>query len=1006
MSSTCKRFDVFDFKEEDELPSEISDRFHFKSKDPVALDKYAFLEKVACGANIKSKVVGDVPCMDVDVMENDQDCRDAVSCIPLEAGEECATKGMPVLDDDLQFNSTSHEGHPHIIPHKLKDISVFAPLETRASSPGTALPGNDQLDCSLLESPSSDVSVDAVSDAGESLNESSPSTSSDISENGVSLVGLPSDPYFGVCKTGNRNMTVAVCPDYVVYRDGYYTESVLTFSSSCINMMGLPSYGNYETFTFQWGLNDILGIKSQFFERLEIAMVKIHVMSKDAVQADSVHGTSGIEELKLAIVDRDWYKKQAEIRSLDVKYKAMWDVVFDINAGKDEDALPGQNGVHYPKSYFPNFDDSFEEVIYPKGDADAVSISKRDVDLLQPDTFVNDTIIDFYIKYLKNNIKPEERQRFHFFNSFFFRKLIDLDKDPSSAFESRAAFQRVRKWTRKVNLFEKDYIFIPVNFNYHWSLIVVCHPGEVAELKDEDVEKSLKVPCILHMDSIKGSHTGLKDLVQSYLWEEWKERQKETREDSSPKFSNLRFVPLELPQQQNSFDCGLFLLHYVELFLEEAPANFSPFKITKFSNFLNVDWFPPAEASLKRVLIQRLIYELLEGHSQDISLANCGEKYCSSDYPKSNTENETGVEFLSERCSPSKSSQDKLIASCASQGIEMTLLPTSFMRNNECDNDSGLVVREFFDPEATAGSFLDGQYQAFDRAASFNFKSALSPIEENVEASEHFVYTPSAEIGFQRLSGITPESCAFPYSSRGFGAETSWNPGMSGPQAGHEDIDSSPETSICASDNSLEVEVKENSPVREDLNGKERTYQPRSPSTGNIDCLTDGFVSASSEMLDVADSQYSDDMLDRNGNADPLTSSPNSPLGLSHEDCNILENGVAASDSARLIGDGSESDVQPDAKRLVDDASESDVQHDAKRLIGDGSESDVQQDAKRVVDDGSESDVQHDAKRLIDDGPESDVQQAAKRLRLTFSLEEDRELAGNMSKGSKFVNQV
>lgn len=46
-----------------------------------------------------------------------------------------------------------------------------------------------------------------------------------------------------------------------------------------------------------------------------------------------------------------------------------------------------------------SFDKPFEDLIYPKGDPDAVSISKRDIDLLQPDTFVNDTIIDFYIKY-------------------------------------------------------------------------------------------------------------------------------------------------------------------------------------------------------------------------------------------------------------------------------------------------------------------------------------------------------------------------------------------------------------------------------------------------------------------------------------------------------------------------------------------------------------------------------------------------------------------------------
>lgn len=42
----------------------------------------------------------------------------------------------------------------------------------------------------------------------------------------------------------------------------------------------------------------------------------------------------------------------------------------------------------------------FEDVIYPKGDPDAVSISKRDIELLDPDTFINDTIIDFYIKWV------------------------------------------------------------------------------------------------------------------------------------------------------------------------------------------------------------------------------------------------------------------------------------------------------------------------------------------------------------------------------------------------------------------------------------------------------------------------------------------------------------------------------------------------------------------------------------------------------------------------------
>jgi hypothetical protein len=46
-------------------------------------------------------------------------------------------------------------------------------------------------------------------------------------------------------------------------------------------------------------------------------------------------------------------------------------------------------------------------------------------------------------------------------------------------------------------------------------------------------------------------------------------------------------ILIQLPQQENLYDCGLFLLHYVELFLEEAPIDFSPFKITEFSNFVS-----------------------------------------------------------------------------------------------------------------------------------------------------------------------------------------------------------------------------------------------------------------------------------------------------------------------------------------------------------------------------------------------------------------------------------
>ncbi|RDX60402.1 putative ubiquitin-like-specific protease 2B [Mucuna pruriens] len=97
-------------------------------------------------------------------------------------------------------------------------------------------------------------------------------------------------------------------------------------------------------------------------------------------------------------------------------------------------------------------------------------------------------------------------------------------------------------------------------------------------------------------------------------------------DDVSSKFLHMRFISLELPQQENLFDCGLFLLHYVECFLEDSPINFNPFTITKFSNFLKSNWFPPPEASLKRSHIQSLIYDIFENYSLQAPPADCLDK--------------------------------------------------------------------------------------------------------------------------------------------------------------------------------------------------------------------------------------------------------------------------------------------------------------------------------------------------------------------------------------------
>ncbi|PWA91648.1 ulp1 protease family, C-terminal catalytic domain-containing protein [Artemisia annua] len=649
---------------------------------------------------------------------------------------------------------------------------------------------------SNLSSSEDDEAVNADSHEDPRLYQRSLSTCSDTAKDDGVFCGPSSDHCTSEFEMDDEEVTTVVfSPDHMAYQDRYCIDCVLTFTSSCIKIEGSFLDNDEEPFRLQWGIEDILYIKSHWYQHAGMTMLKIRVLMEDTLQAENVECPSGTE-LRFAFIGANWYGKQEAVTSLNDTYKTLW-------TGIDEsgDTVHGHTQASFPK-YFPCFDQPFEEVIYPKGEVDAVSIGKRDVDMLLPDTFVNDTIIDFYIKYLKNKINPEDRPRFHFLNSFFFRKLADPDKEPLEACKGKEAFQRVRKWTRKVNLFEKDYVFIPVNFNYHWSLIVMCHLGEVATYQDEDVTKLSKVPCVLHMDPIRGNHTGLNGLMQSYLKEEWRGRVPETSEDICSRFDNLRFISLELPQQPNSYDCGLFLLHYVELFLEQAPINFNPFKISQSVDFLNMDWFPPADASLKRVVIQRLVYDLLEAPSP---------VHANDD----NFHIETAVNFFPETFNNNPSTVCQ--TSHDDDEIEISLLPSLTMTTEPCPVGPTESLKPTFEPR----SFLSMQFPSFNEATFDGYKSSLAPsLEGNIENGGQSVYSLT-EIDLEQDNGIAPE---IPYSSQDLRNGNFY--------------ETSPQTSISGCEDSLEV-VNSNKQMNEEVDFMELRHEPRSPLMEHVEIPDD-----------------------------------------------------------------------------------------------------------------------------------------------------------------------
>ncbi|KAK6775592.1 hypothetical protein RDI58_026593 [Solanum bulbocastanum] len=867
--------DVFEFKAEEEQPSEIeANRF---------CNNYTITENGALGTNINSKGTGDEPSEDIEAADSDFNGNRALSSLDAEG---CSDERMLRLGSMQNITSTNKRRYPDREPNNYIGGSFLEGSSYR----GTAF---QEI---FFGPPSNDESVGAVSDVDESPSEESASYSSATPENHDILDGPLSNHHFdhwGMFE----NSPIVFCPDYLYYQGTSYvvTDTTVTFSSNCVEVKGSTMNEDSGAFCIRFEVEDIFQIQPRLSGKFDVAVFKIHVNKRSTTQGENAQETSvlnvkGIEVVEFAVNDFDLSEKCEAIQSLDV-YKAVWNYHNENEEWRENSQ--GETSNQQPKKYFPSYSEPLEEVIYPKGDPDAICISKRDFDLLAPDTFVNDTIIDFYIMYLKNKIPPEKRQRYHFFNCFFFRKLADMDKDPNSAFDGHAAFLRVRKWTRKVNLFDKDFVFIPVNYNYHWSLIVICHPGEVANFTDDDTAaSSVRLPCILHMDSFRGSHVGLKNLLQSYLCEEWRERTKETSDVVCSNFQNLRFLSLELPQQQNLSDCGLFLLHYVESFLEEDPAGINPYSIKNYHNeFLSINWFQPYEPSIKRSAIQRLISNLL----QNLSLEKSPSCVSNSCYPegglKTSNGDENALELVSDQLGSSKSSENLP----RSQAIEINPFPTSSLRG-VCVNDSGFGLNDSFESESDEEPLLD---MGFFHAASFNeFRSSLPPIQEEMEAGDHLAYT-ATDTDLLHLGGNGSEPCAFSYSSGSLAAGTSLIPDVSVVQDVDEELDSSPTTSVRDMENQLEVEVVELSKVDQNMSSDEKIDLPKS----SIDCLVDGDATAG-ELLDITLAQSSIETRDNSGTG-PVTSSQENPYD-SHG------NGNLSCKSLLSIGNGSGSEADPE----------------------------------------------------------------------------------------------
>ncbi|XP_060690410.1 sentrin-specific protease 5 [Hemiscyllium ocellatum] len=161
-----------------------------------------------------------------------------------------------------------------------------------------------------------------------------------------------------------------------------------------------------------------------------------------------------------------------------------------------------------------------------------------DLATLYGENWLNDQVINMYGELIVDAV-PD---KVHFFNSFFYKQL------------QTKGYNGVKRWTKKVDLFSKALLLIPIHLEIHWSLLTVDLPNRKICLYDSQG---------IHFNSC----------VQNIL----KYLKTEAGERNRPAFLEgwKAFATTCIPQQKNDSDCGVFVLQYCKCLALGRPFQFS-----------------------------------------------------------------------------------------------------------------------------------------------------------------------------------------------------------------------------------------------------------------------------------------------------------------------------------------------------------------------------------------------------------------------------------------------
>ncbi|XP_068996649.1 sentrin-specific protease 1 [Embiotoca jacksoni] len=174
-----------------------------------------------------------------------------------------------------------------------------------------------------------------------------------------------------------------------------------------------------------------------------------------------------------------------------------------------------------------------------------LSLTRKDLQTLSNLNWLNDEVINFYMNLLVERSKDSSLPSANTFNTFFFPKLRS------------SGYSAVRRWTKKMDIFSKDILLVPVHLGVHWCLSVV------------DFRKK----AIMYFDSMGGHNDEACRTLFEYLQHESKDKKSKELDTSGWTLHSKKSS--EIPQQMNGSDCGMFTCKYADYITKDKPITFT-----------------------------------------------------------------------------------------------------------------------------------------------------------------------------------------------------------------------------------------------------------------------------------------------------------------------------------------------------------------------------------------------------------------------------------------------